>query len=355
MVARMMGTGSMDMQAKLDERTAMPPFPPVAMAGLGVAPLFDLGEAERRLHARAYTHWVSLLRGRPFPSITDFDPATVAGFAAHDVLLDFTRDPADPAIVHLGARLREECAIDREITRVGQVPARSLLARLTDHHRQIIADRAPVGFEAEFVGARGRTMLYRGILMPLSSPGGDGIDYVYGVINWKEVADPAVQARLDVELGAVLAGLHEVPIWADGPHAAELTPPACEAAVRGTPAETLAAARTAAIAVHTADARRRAVLYRALGRAHDLAFAADRDPAAYARLTGGTPPVSGAVVVALVFGADHDPVQLAEWAAVLDHARRHAVPPGRMAGFIEGAGGIDAIVIAERRASRRQG
>jgi len=346
----------MDMQAKLDDRAAMPPYPPMAAAGLGVAPLFDLGEAERRLHARAYTHWVSLLRGRPFPSIADFDPGTVAGFAAHDVLLDFTRDPADPAIAHIGTRLREECAIDHEIKRVGQVPARSLLARLTDHHRQIIADRAPVGFEAEFVGARGRTTLYRGILMPLSSPGGDGIDYVYGVINWKEVADPAVQARLDVELGAVLAGLHEVPIWADGPHAGDLTPPlADEAPVRGTPADTLAAARAAAIAVHTADARRRAVLYRALGRAHDLAFAADRDPATYARLTGGTPPVPGAVVAALVFGADHDPVQLADWAAVLDHARRHAVPPGRLAGFIEGAGGIDAIVVAERRASRRQG
>jgi hypothetical protein len=37
------------------------------------------------------------------------------------------------------------------------VPSRSLLSRLTDHYLQIIANSAPIGFEAEFVGQRGYT------------------------------------------------------------------------------------------------------------------------------------------------------------------------------------------------------
>ena len=37
---------------------------------------------------------------------------------------------------------------------IADVPSRSLLSRLTDHYLQIIANRAPIGFEAEFVNQR---------------------------------------------------------------------------------------------------------------------------------------------------------------------------------------------------------
>ena len=68
------------------------------------------------------------------------------------------------------------------------VPSRSLLSRITDHYLQILANQAPIGFEAEFVKQRGRNVLYRGILLPFSSDD-DTIDFIYGVINWKELAD----------------------------------------------------------------------------------------------------------------------------------------------------------------------
>lgn len=52
---------------------------------------------------------------------------------------------------------------------------------------QILANQAPIGFEAEFVNQRGSTILYRGILLPFSSDD-HAIDF-NGVINWKELAD----------------------------------------------------------------------------------------------------------------------------------------------------------------------
>ncbi|WP_445193955.1 PAS domain-containing protein [Sphingomonas sp. Tas61C01] len=325
--------------------------------------LFDLGGDERRMHVRAYNHWVSLLKSRAYPNIEDLDPARIADFGPHSVLLDFTRGIEDPTIAYLGRTLREECGLESSITRIVDVPSRSLLSRLTDHYLQIIANRAPIGFEAEFVGTRGRTTLYRGILMPYSSDGG-GIDFIYGVINWKEVADAETQATLTAELdaavrtvarpAAVAAG--DVTIWADGPSADH--PEIATPAPAGTLQDQLATARESAAAVRAADGRGRAALYRALGRAHDFALAADAEPDAYAALLDAAaikiqPRAPLTPVVKLVFGADYDKTRIAEYAAVLAAGRRAGVLAGELADFLDRAeGGIKAIVAAERAARR---
>ena len=160
-----------------------------------------IGADERRLHVRAYNHWVSLLDGRDFPSIEDLEPGDVEDFAANSVLLDFTCGRDNPAIPYVGTSIRDECALDDDVRTIGDVPSRSLLSRLTDHYMQIIANRAPVGFEAEFENPAGDTICYRGILMPFSSDG-ESIDFIYGVINWKRVGtqdeQPASPAQMPV-------------------------------------------------------------------------------------------------------------------------------------------------------------
>jgi len=152
-----------------------------------------IGTDERRMHVRAYNYWVSLLGGRDFPSIEDLESSDVQDFSAHSVLLDFTCGGGNPAIPYVGAEIREECGLDDAMRTIADVPSRSLLSRLTDHYMQIIANRAPVGFEAEFENPRGETICYRGILMPFSSDG-EAIDFIYGVINWKRVGSEAVDA-----------------------------------------------------------------------------------------------------------------------------------------------------------------
>ncbi|WP_375397797.1 hypothetical protein [uncultured Sphingomonas sp.] len=316
--------------------------------------MFDLGGDERRMHVRAYNHWVSLLKGRPYPSIEDLDPASIADFGQNSVLLDFSAGLDDPHISFLGRALREECGLAAHIDQISQVPARSLLSRLTDHYLQIIANRAPIGFEAEFVGTRGRNTLYRGILMPFSSDG-EQIDFIYGVINWKELADAATQAGLVAELDATVrdAGA-TAPVWADGPGAERDEDDTRQAGLD----HQLAIARESAAAVRAADTRSRAALYRALGRAHDFGLAADADPAGYDALldAGGIRVQQRAPMTAvakLVFGTDYDKTRLTEFAAVLDHARRHGVDAGALPAFLDlQQGGIKAVVAAERIARR---
>jgi hypothetical protein len=340
-------------------------------------PRLDIGSDERRMHVRAYNHWVSLLHGRAYPSIEDLDPANIADFGPHSVLLDFSQGIENPAIAFLGRALREECALDTSITHIAQVPSRSLLSRLTDHYLQIIANRAPIGFEAEFVGTRGHNTMYRGILMPFSSDE-DSIDFIYGVINWKELVDAETQAKLDAEVDASVRTAPKpvlaAPAWADGPSAGidngddgdadgeaetEAEAPA-RALTRasGSLSDQLMLAQQTAAAVRAADTRSRATLYRALARAHDFGAAADADPRGYEKLldhAGITLQLRAPMtpIVKLVFGADYDKTRLTEYAAVLSHARRLGVRAGALTEFLESfEGGIKGVVKAEREPKR---
>ncbi len=172
-------------------------------ADLGPPPS-PVGQDERRMQVRAYNHWASLLGDRNFPDIEDLEPERLDDFGPHSVLLDFTAGFEDPRVAYIGAELAEECGHSGRIGHLSDVPSRSVLSRITDHYMQILANQAPIGFEAEFVNERSATVLYRGILLPYSSDE-QTIDYIYGVINWKEMADQQTADALLLEIDQALA------------------------------------------------------------------------------------------------------------------------------------------------------
>lgn len=359
----------------------------------------SVGVDERRMHVRAYNFWVSLLNGRAYPSIEDLNPDELTDFGPNSVLLDFTQGIDDPGISYIGEGLREECGLSGQISTVADVPPRSLLSRLTDHYLQIIANRAPIGFEAEFTSVRGTTMLYRGILMPFSSDD-DMIDFIYGVINWKEVAvqEDALQLEVAQALSGEVAFLdapQPIDAWADGPSSRLGTGEAVteqsdsgqksgstkkNAIAAATMAldlptdmdaaddlsegaelaDLLALARDTAEAAHGADARSRTALYGAIGRAYDFALAAQGDRESYQEIlvdAGITAQERAPMtpIAKLVFGATHDRTRLAEISAALSYGQSEGVRRGEMARFIESyPGGLKALVAAQRAAKRGQ-
>jgi hypothetical protein len=364
-----------------------------------------IGTDERRMHVRAYNYWVSLLDGRDFPSIEDLEPDDVADFSPHSVLLDFTCGSENPAMPYLGTAIRDECGLDDDMRNISDVPSRSLLSRLTDHYMQIIANRAPIGFEAEFDNQRGDNICYRGILLPFSSDG-DTIDFIYGVINWKrvdgieETAPVAIEPvepeadvlELETEIEETIAEApaEETPGWyereeaaapADEPagETAEPAPaphftwedgpladadedsdelPAVSLDANAGLADRLWAARETAESVKAGEGRTRVALYRALALAYDFAIAAEQTPDEYAELLeeSGVKAQARAPmtpIAKLVFGIDYDKARLTEFAAALSYARRQDLAAGSFQDFIENQhGGLKALVAAERQARR---
>ena len=334
---------------------------------------------ERRMQVRAYNYWASLLGDRALPSIEDLSPDQLEDFGPYSVLLDFSTGLENPAIVYLGTALRRECDIHGTIDYINDVPARSLLSRLTDHYLQIVANAAPIGFEAEFVNQRGAEILYRGILMPYSSDD-ETIDFVFGVINWKELADRDVTRELEREIGEAMLGMQPsgpvTPIWADGPvaAAAEDRPVAAnmdeeepldlsgmESPDEDAPlADWLAIARDGAELVRASEARSHAALYRAIGLAYDFALVAQARTEDYSALladAGIKVQARSAMtaIIKLVFGIGYDKTRITEYATALDHGWAAGMGVGTLADYLSGyAGGLKALVRDERALRRAE-
>ena len=335
--------------------------------------------AERRMQVRAYNYWASLLGDRALPSIEDLSPDELEDFGPHSILLDFSMGLDNPSVVYLGTALRQECEIEGTITYIDDVPARSLVSRLTDHYLQIIANAAPIGFEAEFVNQRGSDILYRGILMPFSSDD-ETIDFVFGVINWKELANGQMRAALEEEVGDALRSAPlpgpTTAIWADGPTPTPMPEPApttaqdeeepldlsgMEAPDEEAPlADWLALARDGAERVRVSEARSHAALYRAIGLAYDFALVAKARPDDYnALLTDygikaqARSPMTA--IIKLVFGGTYDKTRITEYATALDHGWATGLGVGSLADYLASyAGGLKALVRDERALRRTQ-
>lgn len=343
-----------------------------------------VGVDERRMQVRAYNYWASLLADRAYPSVEDLDLDHAGDFGPHSVLLDFTAGVENPAIAFVGERLRAESQIDEDVHYINQIPGRSLLSRLTDHYLQIIANRAPIGFEAEFVNDSGVTIMYRGILLPFSSDD-DTIDFIMGVINWKEAApadeSDALQLSVEQALRSAAPLTAPVPVWADGPDSGHLDEEAKPgfAALGDSDdaildlatdedvilldddaelADWLALARETADRAMTADSRSRSALYQAVGKAWDFALVAEAQPDAFAALLDDAgltvqdrAPMTP--VVKLVFGATYDKTRLAEYACVLGHARDEGVGRGALAAYLDHYPGGLKKLVKDVRARRK--
>ena len=151
-------------------------------------PPSPVGQDERRMQVRAYNHWSSLLGEQDLPHIEDLEPEFLGDFGPYSVLFDFSTGSGTPTLQFIGDELARECREAEPIETLQEIPAGSLLSKIAENYLRVVQAQGPVTFEAESPNARGQTVAYRGVLLPYSSDY-DTIDFVYAVVNWKEVAD----------------------------------------------------------------------------------------------------------------------------------------------------------------------
>lgn len=308
-------------------------------AKMGDEPLFVFGR-ERRMHARAYDYWVSLLHGRRMPRVTELDPDQLSDFSERSVMVDLPASGDAPTIAFLGRALRDEAGVAPVRPTIDDVPQGTLLAELLRRFPDIVAYRAPVGFEAEFAGPAGGRLLHRGILLPFSNDHG-ALTSVYGVMSWKQLAVVEPAPDIAAALGSVMAlrsRVATISAWGDGPGASL----AAEALPPQPLDQRLAVARTWAALAATDHRHGGARIHAALGAAYDY-FLGARDHA----------PLTARKVVALIFGASLGRLDRVRYAATLDHASRLGLSPGRVAAWLDNReGGYIAAASAERAARR---
>jgi len=378
------------LRGPFDDYSGADPYDPAEDEIGREAPPQPVGQDERRMQVRAYNLWASLLGNRALPLITDLDTGHLPDFDPYSVLLDVSGAVDNAVVRYVGSAIAAESGCEAAgVSSLADVPGRSLLSRLTDHYMQILANQAPIGFEAEFTNQRGRTILYRGILLPFAADAASaGIDFIYGVISWKELADQQTTDGLMREIDKALlpkspparqSSPEPLVAWADGPMNMPAQGPADvldlvgfdEAAAFGWDAlapgegevglaDLLASARELAEAAHGAEDRSRKALYAAIGRAHEFALAAAAAPEDFAELVedAGLAVQERAPlipVVKLVFGAGYDKTRLTEYATAIGHAQRLGLAAGALGALLESSpGGLKGVVQRERRL-RREG
>ncbi|MDE2043114.1 MAG: hypothetical protein KGJ05_08575, partial [Alphaproteobacteria bacterium] len=196
----------------------------------------------------------------------------------------------------------------------------------------------------------------------------DTIDFVFGVINWKEAASSGTSAKLHDEIDRVMANSAPtaapvMPLWQDGPShmpvtKTDLSLPEIAVADEDGLADWLAAARDAAHDAETLDYQGKSALYRALGLAYDFALVAEARPDEYAEILADAGLVALArapmtPIVKLIFGEKADKAKLSGYAAALGYAYDLHVGAGTAATFIEHfEGGLKGVIAAGRAAKR---
>ena len=294
---------------------------------------------ERRLHVRAYAAWSALRAGGSVPTLSAFTAADRQSFADHGVLLSLGSGSTPGRIGLLGEAIAHETGL-ADGASLSDVDDTTMLAALAHRLIAIATQRVPMGFEADYPDAHGRT-LSRGILLPLAGQSG-AIEHVYAVIGQRHLAAvigidirDAVAQSLTATSPAVAASA-----WQAQP-AAHLPAQSM--------AQTLAGARTWAALAAQDPARRDRALAAALSATHDLLIEADFCPA---RLVSITPPearTGGAIAraVRLVFGGLMARDELRGLCHVLARARRLGIGKAMLGSTLgRSASGIDGFIAA---------
>ena len=156
---------------------------------------------ERRLQVQTYHEWLRAANGKSFPTLAEMEAVQHPTLGESSFVLDLTDDILAPTFLYIGDELLVDCEDAGAIQQLKDVPAKTLISRLSEHYLQCISNRAPVGFEAAFENCKGEYVNYRGIVLPLSSDD-QTIDHIWGTVNGSSCTTEEISKGPDLSSGA---------------------------------------------------------------------------------------------------------------------------------------------------------
>lgn len=140
-------------------------------------------DQERRITFCLYEYWEKLAGNVGLPALKNMSREQIAPFKNHLTLLDLRESVDQPTFQVVGQALQEDLDFDLTHKSVSDVPRRTMISRIVDHYQEVLANRVPIAFEAEFVNSDGEKALYRGILLPFSDDN-KNINFILGGVRW---------------------------------------------------------------------------------------------------------------------------------------------------------------------------
>lgn len=169
-------------------------------------------DQERRITFCLYESWEKIAGSSGLPALKRLQRQEIEAFKSNLVLLDLRNGKDNPTFQVIGNGLTEDLEADLIGRPLADVPRRSMLSRVTDHYLEVLANRVPIAFEAEFVNRDNEKALYRGILLPFSDDNRN-INFILGGVRWilaKDVKLDEDKPTIEELMRTIAAGRDEI-------------------------------------------------------------------------------------------------------------------------------------------------
>ncbi len=304
----------------------------------------EISGQENRITFQLYDCWAGLAGDQDIPPLKALAPESIAPYKNNMVLIDLRDPDNEPTLQVVGQLLRQDVDQDLVLAGISEIPRRTLLSRITDHYMEVLANKSPISFDAEFHNKAREKILYRGILLPFSDDG-ENINFILGAIRWISESDRPETERETKRETEIDSKAEQSPQShpQNHPQTEDLLQSQldhCRRLVQGKNAGS--------------DIRSRKSLYEALGAILDFHETCCANPDQYRDLlqTEGLKAQKRAPFtpcLKMCFGAKYDKTRLTEYAAALSFAQKNHKSGAEIPEFLgQFPGGIKGCVRAMR-------
>ena len=131
---------------------------------------------------RLLAHWREAQGEGGFPSLDAMLKRDLGNILPSIFVLEVPADAGEPAFARVGKLFAGEVSGDLAGRPVSAVPEGTLLEQAVGIYDEVLARKVPITRGGEFEHVQGGTVLYRGIILPLSEGQGT-IDFLLGAAN----------------------------------------------------------------------------------------------------------------------------------------------------------------------------
>ncbi|HEY4136427.1 MAG TPA: PAS domain-containing protein [Alphaproteobacteria bacterium] len=129
----------------------------------------EINPRERRLVLRLLDHWRAMAGELDWPRPDSVEPAAMTDMWTFCFMIDDAR--AAPRLSYVGDYHKEMYGSDPTGLAFADVNSDTLIGRSASYLKDVLAKNVPVTYGGQFVDIHGNGLLYRSILLPLSTDG----------------------------------------------------------------------------------------------------------------------------------------------------------------------------------------